>query len=137
MARPIKMTEQVLKDLRAIFLIGATQEEACRYSGISVKTLWNYTEKHPEFLQEIKAWQEDSILKARRKVIEEIPKDINTAKWYLERKVKTEFAQRQELTGDEGAAINVIIEDTYAKQPKFRTDNNNAEADDLAEDSSE
>ena len=109
LGRPTVMTPEVLRALQVIFLIGATQEEACRYSGISVKTLWSYTEKHPEFLQEIRAWQEDGILKARRKVIEEIPEDINTAKWYLERKRKSEFSLRQELTGKDGDAIQPIL----------------------------
>ena len=116
LGRPTVMTPEVLRALQVIFLIGATQEEACRYSGISVKTLWSYTEKHPEFLQEIRAWQEDGILKARRKVIEEIPEDINTAKWYLERKVKSEFSLRQELTGKDGEPLPTPILGGLSKQ---------------------
>jgi len=136
MARPTKMTDEVIAKLRQAFLYGSNDKEAYHYAEISHETFYNYIEKHPEFREQITSWQDEPILKARKKVVDNIDKDTNTAKWYLERKRKSEFAQRQELTGDEGAAINVIIEDTYAKQPKFRTDNNNAEADDLAEDSS-
>jgi len=135
MGRPTKMTPETLDKLRQAFLIGATNLEAAHYAGITEKTLYNYIEKHPEYLQVIDALKSEPILKAKQTVVKGLD-DIKNSQWYLERKAKAEFAQRQELTGNEGAAINVIIEDTYAKQPKFRTDNNNAEADDLAEDSS-
>jgi len=136
MARPIKITDEVIAKLRQAYLIGSTNAEACGYAEIGERTLYDYLEKNPEFSQRIENWKNEPILSARKKVTDDIKNDVRVAQWYLERKRKSEFAQRQELTGNEGAAINVIIEDTYAKQPKFRTDNNNAEADDLAEDSS-
>jgi len=95
--RPTVMTEQVLKDLRMIFLIGATQEEACRYSGISVKTLHNHIKREPDFIQEIAKWQDEPVLKAKRKVVDDIESDTNTAKWYLERRAK-EFKPKQDIT---------------------------------------
>jgi hypothetical protein len=131
------MTNEVIAKLRQAYLIGATNSEACGYAEIGERTLYDYLEKNPEFSQTIENWKNEPILSARKKVTDNIKNDVRVAQWYLERKRKSEFAQRQELTGDEGAAINVIIEDTYAKQPKFRTDNNNAEANDLAEGSSE
>lgn len=109
MARPTKMTEQTLKDLRAAFLYGATKEEASAYAGISKVTLYSYIEKHPEFVNEIQAWQSDPIMRAKRKVVSELDKDVRNAQWYLERKKKDEFAVRQEVTGKEGDAIEAII----------------------------
>lgn len=110
MARPTKMTEQTLKDLRAAFLIGATKEEASAYAGISKVTLYSYIEKNPEFLNEIEAWQNEPILKAKRKVVGDLDKDVKNAQWYLERKAKAEFAPRQEHTGADGNAIQAIID---------------------------
>lgn len=100
MARPTKMTEQVLKDLRAAFLIGATKEEASAYAGISKVTLYNYIEKNPEFMNEIEAWQDEPILKAKRKVVSELDKDVKNAQWYLERKRRDEFATKSEISGN-------------------------------------
>ena len=136
MARPTKMTKAVLGKLEQAFAYGSSDKEACFYADINPDTLYEYQKQHPEFTERKEALKERPVLQARQKVVGDIKNDVKVAQWYLERKRKSEFAQRQELTGDEGAAINVIIEDTYAKQPKFRTDNNNAEADDLAEDSS-
>ena len=36
-------------------------------------------------------------MKAKQKVVRDIEKDTNTAKWYLERKKKDEFSSRSEL----------------------------------------
>lgn len=108
MARPTVMTKEVLDKLRQAFLIGATNDEACGYADISVKTLYNYIEKQPEFLQQIEQWKNEPILKAKTTVVKNLD-DTKNAQWYLERKKKDEFAVRQEVTGKEGDAIEAII----------------------------
>ena len=85
MARPTVMTEQVIDKLRQAFLIGATNDEACGYADISVKTLYNYIEKVPEFLQQIEHWKNEPILKAKTTVVKNLD-DTKNAQWYLERK---------------------------------------------------
>lgn len=94
------MTEAVLDKLRQAFLVGATNLEAAHFAGITEKTLYNYIEKHPEYLQQIAAWKADPILKAKQKVASEIEKDTNTAKWYLERKAKKEYGANVDVTTD-------------------------------------
>lgn len=110
MARPTKMTPETIDKLRQAFLIGATKEEAARYAGISKVTLYNYIEKVPEFMNEIKAWQDEPILKAKRKVVQELDKDVKNAQWYLERKKKDEFSSRTEVSGDGQNPIRMMIE---------------------------
>lgn len=110
MARPTKMTPETIATLRQAFLIGATKEEAARYAGISKVTLYNYIEKVPEFMNEIQAWQDEPILKAKRKVVQELDKDVKNAQWYLERKKKDEFSQRTEVSGDGQNPIRMMIE---------------------------
>lgn len=109
MARPTKMTPETIDKLRQAFLIGATKEEASGYAGISKVTLYNYIEKHPEFLNEIEKWQNEPILKAKTTVVKNLD-DTKNAQWYLERKKKDEFAPRQEHTGADGNAIQAIID---------------------------
>lgn len=109
MARPTVMTEAVIDKLRQAFLIGATNDEACGYADISVKTLYNYIEKVPEFLQQIEQWKNEPILKAKTTVVKNLD-DTKNAQWYLERKKKDEFAVRQEMTGADGNAIQAIID---------------------------
>lgn len=97
MGRPTVVTPEVIESLRQAFLIGATNEEAAHYAGIAPSTLYLHIEKHPEFSEEIKGWKNQPILKAKAKVVKDIDKDTNTAKWYLERKKKDEFSTRSEL----------------------------------------
>lgn len=107
------MTEQVIDKLRQAFLIGATNDEACGYADISVKTLYNYIEKVPEFLQQIEQWKNEPILKAKTTIVKNLD-DTKNAQWYLERKRKDEFSARSELTGDEGEAIQFkVVRDSH------------------------
>lgn len=96
MARPTVMTELVLDKLRQAFLIGATNDEACGYADISVKTLYNYIEKQPEFLQQIEAWKNEPILKAKTTVVKNLD-DVKNSQWYLERKAK-DFKPKADIT---------------------------------------
>lgn len=97
MGRPSVMTDKVLESLRQAYLIGATNEEAAHYADIAPSTLYLYMENNPEFSEQIKAWKNQPILKAKQKVVRDIEKDTNTAKWYLERKKKDEFSPRSEV----------------------------------------
>ncbi len=93
MGRPTVMTKQVLKNLEDAFRIGCPDREACIYAEISLQTLYNYCEKHPEFLEQKEAWKEVPILKARGNIIEALHKKSVGDSWqYLIRKRKAEFA---------------------------------------------
>lgn len=83
--RPTVMTPSVLDKLRQAFLIGATNLEAAGYAGITEKTLYNYLNKNPEYLQQIEAWKNEPILKSKTTVVKGLD-DIKNAQWYLERK---------------------------------------------------
>lgn len=96
MARPTVMTPETIDKLRQAFLIGATNAEAAHYAGITEKTIYNYMDRNPEFIQQIEGWKNEPILKAKRKVVTDLDKDTNTAKWYLERKA-ADFKNKSEV----------------------------------------
>ena len=102
--RPTLMTELTLNKLEEIFALGGTDEEACFYADISGQTMYDYQKDHPEFIERKKALKQKPILKARRTVVEDL-EETETAKWYLSRKKKDEFSERQEHTGKDGEAI--------------------------------
>lgn len=81
-----------------------TDEEACFYADIAEATLYNYQNRHPEFVERKKRLKKRPILEARQAIIKAINDPIN-ARWYLERKCKKEFAERSELTGAEGKEL--------------------------------
>lgn len=117
--RPTVMTPDVLDKLRQAYLWGATDEEASDYAGIARKTLSNYKAQNPDFLHKTEAWKNDPILRAKKRITDDIDTDPNTAKWYLERKKKDEFSTRKELTGNEGKPISVLLEELETDYDEF------------------
>jgi hypothetical protein len=107
MARPTVMTEPVIAALRQAYLVGATNEEAAHYAGISARTIYEHIEKNPEFSQQIEAWKSEPILKAKQTIIKNLH-DTKNAQWYLERKAK-DFKQKVELDGGKNP-IRVLLE---------------------------
>lgn len=99
--RPTVMTDEVLQKLREAFLMGCSDEEACLSAQISPQTLYNYQKDNEDFSSEKASWKENPILEARVTVYKNLS-NVETAKWYLERKKKDEFGQKSEvkLTGN-------------------------------------
>ena len=107
--RPTIMTPEVIRKLEEVFAIGGSDLEACFYADISKTALYEYQKDHPEFTERKEALKEKPILKARQTIVKALD-DPQHAEWYLERKRKKEFANRQELTGPEGQSLVTKIE---------------------------
>lgn len=108
--RPTVMTDHVLSMLRAAFLIGATDEEACAYAEIGTTAFYAYQAENPEFAEKKDRWKQQPILQAKQTVVGALKSDKDTAKWYLERKKKDEFSTRQEVTGADGDAVKMELD---------------------------
>lgn len=109
--RPTSVTEEALKKLELAFAEGATDAEACFLADISPATLYNYQEKHPEFIERKEGLKSRPIMLARKTVNEGIKHDPDLALRFLERKKKDEFSVRQEFehSGPDGAPIPIDI----------------------------
>lgn len=105
-----KMTDETLARLRQAFLMGCDDEEACAFAEINPSTLYRYQEDHPEYASEKATWKQNPILKAKATIYKSLD-EKETAKWYLERKKKSEFAQRSEWTGADGERLVVEVRD--------------------------
>lgn len=105
------MTPDVIRKLEEAFTMGCSDREACLYADIGYTTLYEYQQRNPDFAERKKTLKESVGLRARLNVAEEITKkkDVDTSKWYLERKKKDEFSIRQEMTGADGKAIRLAI----------------------------
>lgn len=96
--RPTKMTNEVIGKLEMAFSTGATDIEACIVADINPDTLYEYCKKNPEFSERKEVLKKKPVLKAKQIVINYLnSNDIDTAKWYLERKARDEFAAKQEV----------------------------------------
>jgi len=102
------MTEETVSKLKQAFLMGCDVTEACAYAEISRESYYSYCEKKPDFLTKVEDWRQNPILKAKATVYKNLDQ-TETAKWYLERKKKSEFAQRSEFTGAEGKELQPIL----------------------------
>lgn len=124
----LKEDPEVNRKIDEAAAFGASIEEIAFYIGVHRDTLYGWTQKDKDLLDRIKALQERPILKARQTVVKALD-DPEHAKWYLERKRKKEFSQRNEFTGAEGEAI--AIQAINYIVPK-ENGGNNIETDDQA-----
>ena len=91
------------------FCKGFTDSEACLSAGIAKGVLYSYIEQFPEFRdykEEIKC---NPILTAKTRVVSELGKDTQTAKWYLERKTK-EFKPPDRSQGPPGNTLILLTQ---------------------------
>lgn len=105
--RPPIINEIVVKKLEDAFVLGCTDEEACLMANISRQTLYNYQEKHPEFVDRKAQLKETPNIIARKSVIKTMEENGDLALKYLSKKKKDEFADRTELTGKDGETLAV------------------------------
>lgn len=109
--RPTVMTPEIIDKLRQAFLFGASDEEACTWAGIGKSTLYDYQQLNPDFVEQKEGWKTNPIIKAKKLVSDAIDRnDKDTAKWYLERKRKSEFSLRHEVTGEDGDPLKFTLE---------------------------
>jgi hypothetical protein len=118
--RPTVMTPEVLDKLQSAFAIGCTDTEACIFADIDMSSMYKYQEKHPEFTERKHLLKKKPVLKARMNLMDSLnQKNIDTSKWFLERKARDEFATRTvsdnfnvevELTEEKKKEINDMIE---------------------------
>lgn len=93
-----KRSPEALLKLEQAFSLGCSDPEACFYAGIAPSTYYLWCKDEPEISERLKALKNKPILLARQKVVDDIKENVDTAKWYLERKCKNEFTTRTENT---------------------------------------
>lgn len=92
------MTPETIAKLEEAFLMGCPDTEACLWADINPSTLYHYQEKHPEFIQRKEALRKKPTLTARRNITKAVDSgDLDSSKWYLERKAKEEFSKGDTL----------------------------------------
>jgi len=108
--RPTIMTPEAIKKMEDSFSQGFSISDACIFADISRETFYNYCQATEGFLDKCKALQQRPLLKSILVINKALNEgDVNTAKWYAERKRKEEFSLRSEITGEEGEAIKIKI----------------------------
>jgi hypothetical protein len=93
------MTDLVVKSLEDAFAIGASVEAACFKANITKQSYYNWVKSFPDMAEHFNALREKPILKALTTINDNLTKE-DTAKWYLERRMK-EFHPKAELEVEE------------------------------------
>lgn len=106
--RPTVITEQVVDKLEEAFKIGCTDEEACLSADIDKKTLYNYIKKNPSFSTRKQQLKANPVFLAKKTIVDKLEKDVDIAKWYLERRKKDEFSTKTEIDNNHQVEITGI-----------------------------
>ena len=105
-----KNAEKVLSELKEAFSWGSNIERACAYAKISYQSFNRYMKGRSELQEEFDQLRLEPLFKAEAIILEKLKaKDLDIAKWILERRAKKEYALRQEFTGPEGAPIETEV----------------------------
>lgn len=114
--RPTVVTESVLHKLEEAFSLGCSDKEACVYANISERTLYNYQDRNPDFLQRKQLLKEKVVLLARQTVVKAIQGgDEKAAQWLLERKKRKEFAVRTQMELKQVEAFDDMTDEQLAE----------------------
>lgn len=95
--RPTKLNEDLLKKIEEILKVGGTMKEACSYARITEQSYYRWVKEDKEIVSRMEAARHYADIMAKHVVVKSIvkDKDIETAKWWLE---KREFREKQNLT---------------------------------------
>lgn len=112
--RPPKIAKDILTKLENAFSLGHSDEEACLIAEIDPRTLYRYCQKNKSFASKKELLKNSPKIVARRNVVKKLNDgDLETSKWYLERKAKDEFSNRQEVkdvTEEDNEAVKLLRE---------------------------
>lgn len=105
---PKKLTPETRQKIEEAAAMDCTMEEIAFYANISKQTLYNWMESDKKFKERLDELRTNPVLKARRTIVDKLD-NAEHAKWYLERKRKTEFSQKIETDiTSKGEQINVL-----------------------------
>lgn len=95
--RPSKKDEETVKKLEEAFKDGANITEACRVAQITRETYYTWLEEDNEFSDKMSNAQEYPDVIAKMNLVSALKaKDIETSKWWAERRMKNEFSTKTE-----------------------------------------
>ena len=133
MARPTKITKEVVAKLEEALKLDMPIEKACKYAGIHKANFYRRAEKDKEFRDQMKRAGYFATKIARHSVIKHMKSDGGLALKYLERKASDEFSTSHkvvqtnldiELSKQEQKAVKESLKEVglFEKEPKPESD---------------
>jgi len=109
-----KKDEKSVKALEDAAAMDCTVQESCLLADISKQTNYYRLEKDLELKERLDKLKATPVLKARQTVASKLG-ELETAKWYLEKKRKKEFGNAIDMTSD-GEKISLNINGIIAEK---------------------
>lgn len=114
----IEQRMELIEAIKPYLQLGYSLRRACEYAGVSHGTIYNWYVNDEALRTEIKAWQGLVNTQARQNIVEHImgntkkgiKPDLETSKWWAERRERDDFSLRQENINTERSIKEVIDE---------------------------
>lgn len=122
MAYAKETKRQKINNIIALMQRGCSRREACIHVKVPPTTVQNWIQKSKKIAEEFESAEIYLDVVAEKVMAEDIidKKNVETAKWYLERKKKNKYSTRSEHTGEEGSPLfkgaQIVI--NRAEKPK-------------------
>jgi len=104
-------TPEIKNKLIEVFKLGGTVEEATRYVGVSRQTYYDWCEKIPGLQTETEQARIFPVIVARNIIVDNMVrnKDVNIAKWYLEKTVFRQERKHEMLQETNNNTVNIVF----------------------------
>ena len=113
-SNPTKFDDKVIAKLELAFTKGCSINEACLYADIATSTFYRNVDKESELYEYFMQLKDNPLKKARFNLVEDIEDgNVESSKWYLERKAKDEFSPRVDSKQD--TEVNITISSNRKK----------------------
>ena len=116
--RPTVMTAETIKKLESVFKLGVTDQVAINYAQIGERTYYDHIKGDENFRRKMESAKHFGRLAAGNVIMDSIvkDKDVDSAKWWLEKKYKNEFGGMpstliQQNIGKENIAEAEVVDD--------------------------
>lgn len=116
MALPTKYNDKKHKEIVAAHQRGLNVQEVCYQVGIAKDTYYRWIKEYPKLSYDIERAKTLLIRKSKELLMKAISYgDISTARWYLERKARAEFAVQQNIKADITSNLDKLTDEQLAK----------------------
>lgn len=107
-----KVTPEIQDMLIRAFGNGLNDKEACCYANLPESTFYDFIKKNAGFSELKESLKQKPLVQAKINILEAIKnKDIQTTKWYLEKKNREEFGDKREIEHSGNISFTTLIED--------------------------
>ena len=102
--------KKILESLEYYLKLAYSRSKACKFIGFDETTLSKWLSNDEALSMKIQCWENSINVKVRENIQKKIESgDVNQSNWWAERKMKKEFSTRQELTGEDGGELPILV----------------------------